>query len=112
MNIRESISLAFSSLRTNKMRSFLTLLGIIVGISSVIAILTLGHALKMQTTQSIVSSGANDLMVQVTERPKEGEEGKSTSNDPYAAMYGGGGAAPDEASKLDVDDILFGHAFN
>lgn len=105
MNIRESISLAFSSLRTNKMRSFLTLLGIIVGISSVIAILTLGHALKVQTTQSIVSSGANDLMVQVTERPKEGEEDKSASNDPYAAMYGGGGAAPDEASKLDVDDI-------
>ena len=46
MNVRESISLALGSLRTNKMRSFLTLLGIIVGIASVITILTLGHALK------------------------------------------------------------------
>lgn len=103
MNIRESISLAFSSLRTNKMRSFLTLLGIIVGISSVIAILTLGHALKVQSTQSIVSSGANDLAIQVNERPKEGEQ--SNSNDPYTQFYGGAGAVPDEDSKLDINDI-------
>lgn len=104
MNIRESISLAFGSLRTNKMRAFLTLLGIIVGISSVIAILTLGHGLKTQTAQSITSSGANDLSVQITQRPKEGEENRA--NDPYAQMYGApAGEAPDEDSKLDINDI-------
>ena len=37
MQITESIRLALSSMKANKMRSFLTMLGIIIGISSVIA---------------------------------------------------------------------------
>lgn len=105
MNVRESISLALGSLRNNKMRSFLTLLGIIVGIASVITILTLGHSLKTQASESIVSSGANDLMVQVKQRPTEEEEAAGkTSGDPLMGMGGQYVPASSDA-KFDEADI-------
>ena len=44
----ESIKLAISSLLSNKMRALLTMLGIIVGISSVIAIVSLGEGGKQE----------------------------------------------------------------
>lgn len=46
MLIFENIRLAFSSIRANKMRSFLTMLGMIIGISSVIAIVSLGDTMR------------------------------------------------------------------
>lgn len=73
MSILESVSLALGSLRTNKMRSALTLLGVIIGIASVIAILTLGHALKTQTTSGLEGIGINDYNAEVRERTPEGE---------------------------------------
>lgn len=105
MNVKESISLALGSLRNNKMRSFLTLLGIIMGISSVIAILTLGHSLQTQASQSIVNSGANDLNVQVVPRPTEDDpQGSSGPGMPYG-MMGGSPEQPTGDSLLDSDDI-------
>ena len=44
--IFENIKLALSSIRANKMRSFLTMLGMIIGISSVIAIVSLGDTMR------------------------------------------------------------------
>ena len=43
MNIFESVKTALSSIKANKMRAFLTMLGIIIGISSVITIVSLGQ---------------------------------------------------------------------
>jgi len=45
MDIFESIKLSIEGLKTNKMRSFLTMLGIIIGIASVIGIMTIGDAM-------------------------------------------------------------------
>ena len=42
MNFRENLRLAFSCVKSNKMRSILTMLGIIIGISAVITISTIG----------------------------------------------------------------------
>ena len=42
----ENIKLAVTSIKSNKMRSFLTMLGIIIGISSVIAITSIGDSAK------------------------------------------------------------------
>lgn len=78
MNLTEAMQLALSSMKTGKMRSMLTLLGIIIGIASVITILTLGHSLKTQTMGSLESMGVNNLNVQVKERKEAGE-----SNDEY-----------------------------
>ena len=58
MLILENILLAFHSLRANKMRSLLTMLGIIIGIASVIAIMTLGDSLSKSVTDSMSSMGA------------------------------------------------------
>ncbi len=46
MLLFENIKLALSAIRVNKMRSFLTMLGIIIGISSVIAITSIGDSAK------------------------------------------------------------------
>ena len=43
MNIRENIRIAIFSIRTNLLRSLLTMLGIIIGVASVIAIITVGN---------------------------------------------------------------------
>lgn len=45
MQLFENITLAINGLRSNKMRALLTMLGIIIGIGSVIAIVTVGDAM-------------------------------------------------------------------
>ena len=82
MNIRESIKLAASSLNSNKLRSLLTLLGIIIGIMAVIIIMTLGRGLENQVTSGLEGVGTTTHPVIVHERPEEGQE----SDDPFAAM--------------------------
>lgn len=44
--IFENMSMAFSAIKANKMRSFLTMLGIIIGIGSVIAIVSIGDTMR------------------------------------------------------------------
>ena len=44
MGVLDNILMALSSLKANKMRSLLTMLGIIIGISAVIAIMTVGDS--------------------------------------------------------------------
>jgi len=48
INFAENLKMAIDSIRANKLRSFLTMLGIIIGISSVIAILSLGQDIYTQ----------------------------------------------------------------
>lgn len=74
MSFAECISLALSSLRTNKMRALLTLLGVIIGIAAVITIVTLGKALETQTANSLASAGINDFTVRVEPRSAETDE--------------------------------------
>ena len=45
MNFGQSFKLALKSLRTSKMRAFLTMLGIIIGVGAVIVILSLGNGM-------------------------------------------------------------------
>jgi len=59
----ENISMALSSLRANKMRALLTMLGIIIGITSVIAIMTVGNSLESNVSSSMQSMGASDVTV-------------------------------------------------
>ncbi len=68
MLIWENILLAFHGLRANKMRSLLTMLGIIIGIASVIAIMTLGDSISSSVTDSMASMGANNLTMGVRQK--------------------------------------------
>ena len=74
MLILENILLAFNSLLSNKMRALLTMLGIIIGIGSVIAIITVGNSLTLSISENMQSMGANDIYVMVEERQKEEKE--------------------------------------
>ena len=63
MNLLELIHSAVLSLRTHKLRVFLTMIGIIIGISSVVVILSVGEGLKAQVNQSTEDTGANAITV-------------------------------------------------
>ena len=68
MNIFENLKMAFSSIAANKMRSLLTMLGIIIGISAVITITTLGTTLRSTIKGAMASLGSNLMYVRLTER--------------------------------------------
>ena len=55
--------LALRELRRNKMRSFLTMLGIIIGVAAVITLVTLGGGATKQVTEQIAALGSNLLMI-------------------------------------------------
>ncbi|KOA18829.1 macrolide export ATP-binding/permease protein MacB [Clostridium homopropionicum DSM 5847] len=63
MNIFESIKIALESIKANKMRSFLTMLGIIIGISSVITIVALGQGGKNQIAGEFEKIGAASVNI-------------------------------------------------
>lgn len=65
MNLMESFKSALQSVRANKMRSFLTMLGIIIGISSVITIVSIGQGGKQAITGEFSSIGTNVINVRV-----------------------------------------------
>ena len=62
MNLLESIRLAFGRIGVNKLRSFLTMLGIIIGISAVITITTIGNSLKKTISTSMNELGGSNLI--------------------------------------------------
>ncbi|HOR84984.1 MAG TPA: ABC transporter permease, partial [Bacillota bacterium] len=63
MNLIESFLSALQSIRSNKMRSFLTMLGIIIGISSVIAIVSIGQGGKQAIMGEFDDLGTNVINV-------------------------------------------------
>lgn len=101
MSILENISLAFSSLRANKMRALLTMLGIIIGIGSVIAIMTLGDALTSSVSDSMSGLGVNNVTLSLQSKKDEGSGGGM-----MAAMLGAGGGAAIAEEHLVTDEML------
>jgi len=69
--IWENIGLAFSSLKSNKMRALLTMLGIIIGIMSIIGIMTIGDAMTASVSDQLSSFGTNNITLSVQERGTE-----------------------------------------
>lgn len=63
MRITNLIKVALRSLSKNKMRTFLTMLGIIIGVASVIAMLAIGQGSKQTVEQSVSSLGTNSIMI-------------------------------------------------
>lgn len=61
----QSFKLALKSIRSNKMRSFLTMLGIIIGVASVIILVSLVNAYMSYMTDSFASLGTNQINVNV-----------------------------------------------
>lgn len=68
MSLLESVELAITNILASKMRAFLTMLGIIIGVASVILITGLGNGAKIYMTDSFKSLGTNTLNVSITGR--------------------------------------------
>ena len=68
----ESVKMAIDGMITNKMRTFLTLLGIIIGVGAVIAMISLGMGVKAQIKENISSLGSNLLIISPGGRTSSG----------------------------------------
>src|SRR3989304_206246 len=63
MDTKEYILLALRALRTNKIRSTLTMLGIIIGVASVILLVSIGTGLQNFVTEQFTALGSNTLWI-------------------------------------------------
>jgi len=64
-DFRENIKLAFRGIMTHKMRSFLTMLGIIIGIAAIIAIVSTIRGTNEQIKQNLIGSGTNSVTISI-----------------------------------------------
>ena len=62
----EYVKMAVQNIRANKGRSFLTMLGIIIGIASVIAIVSIGEGTKNQMNSEISDIGGGQIYIYVS----------------------------------------------
>ena len=70
----ENLRMALASLKANKSRALLTMLGIIIGIAAVIAIMTVGNSVTNTVSSSMQSMGVNNVNIMVQRRDTEPEE--------------------------------------
>lgn len=80
MGIFQSFILAIKSLLNNKMRAFLTMLGIIIGVGSVILIMSLGNGVTSEVSETFESMGLQTISVTVSGR---GSNRSFTDEDMY-----------------------------
>ncbi len=85
--LAETIKLSFKTIMRNAMRSFLTVLGIVIGVAAVIVMVALGQGTTAQVTNDVAKLGSNLLMV----RAARGGPGPDVA-----------GAAPKQFSPRDV----------
>ena len=93
MFIKENILLAVAWIRSSKMRSLLTMLGIIIGISSVIGIVSIGSAITAKVSGELDKLGANNMMVQVREKSEDGSD------------RGYSGKSPEDSDLITLEQI-------
>ncbi len=68
MTLFEGVRSALTSLLANKLRSFLTMLGVIIGVAAVIVVVAIGEGLKADVMQRIQGLGTNLLMISPSSR--------------------------------------------
>ena len=105
-----TILLALRSIRRNLMRSFLTILGIVIGVSAVITMVTLGNGATLAVQTQISSLGTNLLQVRPGQRMGPGggtgaPSFKDTDADAIAQQIGGILAVAPEAQECQPDDL-------
>jgi len=79
MLLWDTLLIALREIRRHILRSFLTVLGIVIGVASVITMVTLGNGATVQVTQQIKSMGSNLLMVTAGKRLGPGRDSSAPS---------------------------------
>ena len=103
----QTISMAFKAIAGNKARSFLTMLGVIIGVMSVIVLVAIGQGTTASVTESISAMGTNLLTVTIQTRRVGGSPG---------GWNRGGTGGSSGSSKgtviLTMDDVLSLEAYD
>ena len=90
MNLVESFRIAIRALAANKVRSALTMLGVIIGVAAVILLVSIGTGVQNQITGQVAGLGSNLLFVL-----------------PGKMEGGGGGGGGGVTKKFKIDDISY-----
>lgn len=77
MNLRAVIKNAYQALRQNTRRSILTMLGIVIGIASVITILSLGRGFETYTVKNLTATNEKNVAVDIVFSPSDYEQFES-----------------------------------
>ena len=85
-NLFRTIQLALKSLMLHKLRSGLTMLGIVFGVFSVIAMLAIGEGASQQAQEQVLELGATNIIVRSVKPPKETASNQSSSS--FVLRYG------------------------
>jgi putative ABC transport system permease protein len=98
--LKECIKMAFEGMLSNKLRTFLTMLGIIIGVGAVIAMVSLGLSMQEKVKENISSMGSNLLIVM---------SGGRTANGQRIASGSGAHLTYDDAKAIEknVDGIKY-----
>jgi putative ABC transport system permease protein len=103
MSVFELLRLALSRLRTNRLRAALTMLGVIIGVGSVVALVGVGQGTTSSITDSLASLGTNLLTISPTEQASDGstsltiEDAAAIAGEPGVA-----GVAPEVSTGQEV----------
>jgi len=68
MNLLQAVRLAFGAIMSNKLRSFLTMLGVIIGVFAVVALVSIGQGATSQVTAEIQGMGSNLIVLDIRGR--------------------------------------------
>lgn len=98
--LKECIKMAFEGMLSNKLRTFLTMLGVIIGVGAVIAMVSLGLGMQEKVKENISSMGSNLLIVM---------SGGRTANGQRIASGSGAHLTYDDAKAIEknVDGIKY-----
>lgn len=98
---RESLKMSWQNIVHNKMRSFLTILGIVIGVAAIIALITTVQSVITEVNSQFDDLGANTLMVQAQGTAlKMGLSDKDFED--LQAVEGIAGASPTVSAHLDI----------
>ena len=108
-NLAEVVRVSFDSLFANKTRSFLTMLGVIIGVASVVALLSLGNGASASITGQVQSIGTNLIFVfpgSLSGRPGQTVAAQNLTMDDFQAISNLGlplnGIAPQFTGQADI----------
>ncbi len=92
--IIENIKIAFKSINSNKLRAFLTMLGIIIGVGAVVAVMSVGAGAEASITENLQSMGTNIITIS-----------------PGRGMPGGEGGMMRELRSGDQEEVAEGNLY-
>jgi putative ABC transport system permease protein len=103
MSALELLRLALSRLRTNRLRAALTMLGVIIGVASVVALVGVGQGTSSRITDDLASLGTNLLTISPTEQNEDGSTSLTLDDvTAIAEVPGVAGVAPEVSTSQEV----------